>query len=117
MIQHIIGLSGIEEQVTLSELKRSAKRRITGLTPWQQNSAVRDAMGVLEASKWVILLEDIPAKNHVTWAINPNLADTFKEYRKRVIDIKQARLDENRAIAARSGKYSKRRLVRGYEED
>jgi hypothetical protein len=57
---------------------------------------VLNAMQVLEVAGWVIRMDDGTKENqhYAQWAINPNLAQQFGDYRKKVIQAKQRQLDE-----------------------
>ncbi len=82
--------------ITLAEIKRSYKNRWAGMSVWQQDQAIMDAMYPLEASRWVMRTDD-GANEHrhrAEWAINPALLGGFKDYRVIVVRAKQKRLDE-----------------------
>lgn len=117
MASHILALTAdtrIGGQVTLRDLKHSARRRIDDKPAHLRDQAVLESMQTLEACQWVALVDANPRTNHYVWQINPALADVFKEQRDNVIRVKQARYDENRA---KTGNRASRRLVPGYDPE
>lgn len=84
------------QTITLSEIKRSARRPLQNINIWQQDQMVFGAMHVLEQSRWVMRMDDGTKENqhHAQWAINPALAEQFKDYRVAVIHAKQRQLDD-----------------------
>ena len=99
-------------QITLSELKRSARRSLDGKTIWTQDQMVLSAMSTLEQAGWVIRLDDGSKEHqhHAEWAINPSLGEQFKDHRKKVIAARQ-RLAEQRWSNSEKSKPK----VKGYE--
>jgi hypothetical protein len=99
-------------QITLSELKRSARRSLDGKTIWTQDQMVLSAMSTLEQAGWVIRLDDGSKEHqhHAEWAINPSLGEQFKDHRKKVIAARQ-RLAEQRWSNSEKPKPK----VKGYE--
>jgi hypothetical protein len=123
MASHLLAIAD-KDQVTLRELKHSARRQMgDDLMPYQRDQLVIDAMIPLEACNWVKLLEDNRRANSYKWAINPQLKDTFAEYRKQALIIRQRRADKNQAIIAkhkakRGEKWSQERtVVPGYNSE
>ena len=114
---HIIHLAGEEETVTLSAIKRSARRKLEHLQPWQQEDSVRSSMLMLEQCGWVIKLEDQPTKKHVVWSINPQLATMFQQHREEVIKARQRVFDRVYQSSWKKGKPADRRIVKGYDPD
>jgi len=114
---HIIHLAGDQEHVSLRELKRSAKRKLANLTPWQAEQSLRDSMTMLEQCGWVVVADDSGKASHVVWAINPHLATMFKEYRVQIIKARQRQLDEIRGNVLAKGQYTERRLTKGYDPE
>ena len=82
--------------VTLSDLKRSARRQMDTQSVWQQDQMVFGAMQVLESVGWVVRMDDGTKENQhfALWAINPDLAIKFKSHREEVIKAKQRQMDE-----------------------
>lgn len=82
--------------MTMSEIKRSARRQIEHYSPWQQDQIVLGAMHVLEGVGWVMRMDDGTKENqhYALWAINPELAVRFKDHRAEVIKAKQRQMDE-----------------------
>jgi len=116
LMNHILAKSGIEEQLTLRDLKHSARKQLGDIPSWQKDAAITDAMGLVESCKWVIRQEESYRKDHVVWFINPHLKDMYKEQRHQVLKIRQKRLDENREIARKAGRAVERRIVPGLDE-
>lgn len=77
--------------LTLSEIKRSARRQLQGIQVWAADQKVFYAMYLLEQAGWVVRTDDKTKENqHIAeWAINPALVTMFADYRARVILIKQ----------------------------
>ena len=113
VIDHIIQNSADTTMVDLRTLKRSARRKLDGLTEWQKDQKVLDAMLVLEQAGWAIQVESEYNKRRVTWAINPGLATMFKDHRVAVIKAKQRHADYIYRHALDKGK--ERKLVKGYD--
>lgn len=82
--------------MTLAEIKRSARRQIEKTNVWQQDQMIYAAMYPLEQARWVMRMDDGSKENqhHAQWAINPVLAEQFKEHRTSVIRAKQRQMDE-----------------------
>ena len=90
IIEHIIQHSD-KPTLTLSEIKRSARRRIGDKQIWLQDQIVLSAMKPLEDGQWVIRMDDGSKERlHIAeWAINPGLKTMFADYRKEVVAAKQ----------------------------
>lgn len=86
---HVIALAGKQDTLSLRDLKRSARRKMTHILKYQQDQAIRDAMAPLEGWKWVEIVEDDPRKGRLVWKVNPRLAEMYTEYRKEVARIKE----------------------------
>jgi hypothetical protein len=109
MTQHIMWLSGDHQHVTLSDLKRSAKRKIEKLSPYHAEQAILDSMSMLESHGWVAMTE---RNNKSTqWAINPVLATIDEQGKQGAIEAKQRIYDH---IHATSNGNAPRRIVKGY---
>jgi hypothetical protein len=115
MIDHIVHISGEAQTVSLSTLKRSARRKLENKNEWQKDSAVMDAMVILEQAGWAMQIENEPHKRKVSWAINPSLPTMFKEYREKVIRAKQRHADYIYRYALDKG--HDRKIVRGYDPE
>ncbi len=113
MIEHIIQISGDTKIVTLSDLRRSAKRQIESKTDAQKNQIIEDSMVLLEKSGWVIRTDVDPYNRKITWMIHPELPTQFSEYRVRVLKAKQRHSDYVYRHAYKLGK--ERKIVRGYD--
>jgi hypothetical protein len=98
--------------LTLSEIKRSARRPLEGVTPWAADQMVINAMHQLENVGWVIRMDDGSRETqHIAqWGINPQLIVQFKDHRRRVLEAKQRQLDEIYRLAPES-----RRRVAGLD--
>jgi len=82
--------------LTLSEIKRSARRQLEGKNNWLQDQWVLGAMQVLEEAQYVIRMDD-GSKEHLhqaQWAIDPRLVTMFADYRVSVIRAKQRQKDD-----------------------
>ena len=115
VIDHVIQISGDTQVLSLSSLKRSARRQLEGKTEWQRDQAVMDAMLVLEQAGWAAVFENEPHKHKVSWAINPELPTMFKNYRESVIKAKQRHADYIYRYAYEKG--YERKVVKGYDPD
>lgn len=115
MIDHVVHISGETQTVSLSTLKRSARRKLENKNEWQKDSAVMDSMVILEQAGWAIQVESEPHKRRVTWAINPHLPAMFKDYREKVIKAKQRHADYIYRYALDKG--HDRKIVKGYDPE
>lgn len=113
VMDRIIQLSGIEDTVTVADMRRSAVRILGDVPRHTVNQLISDAMEPLEQLGWVTLVNDHRDKR--TWAINPGIAVQYQDQRLSVVRAKQRRLDDSRAIVLRSGKYTPRRYAKGYD--
>jgi len=114
IIDHIVHLAGEHSTITLSNLRRSAKRQIPeGSNQQQVDNDLRVVMDQLAAANWLSLMDD--KRNSTVWAINPHVATLYTDYRKRVIKAKQDIKDLMINTVERSGRvYSRSRHVLGY---
>jgi hypothetical protein len=94
---YVMQHASLQNTVTLSEIRRSARRRVENMPAIQQDGLIIDAMEVLEKSNWVRKIEEHGRR--ITWAIDPRLADFFPEHRKAIIAAKQRRYDMIHAIS------------------
>lgn len=108
----IVQLSGIESTVSLGDLRRAAYRQLEGIPRHAATQMLVDAMEPLEVAGWVSIIND--HKDRKTWAINPSLQAQHKQHRLDLIKAKQRRYDDSRAIVLASGRYTHRRLAKGY---
>jgi hypothetical protein len=106
VLQH----AGENATISLSDIRRSMRRRIEGLSPSAVDQSICDTMHMLEQCNWVRKLEKAhPKANH--WAIDPRLADKDKRRRSIVVTAKQRRIDLfNDQLG---GEYNRQRAV-GY---
>jgi len=110
VMQHIIHLSSEVNTVSLSELRRSARRQIEQHSPQRADMLLLDSMALLEYHGWIARTVD--TVKSVQWAINPSVAEQNKEFRLEVIKAKQRRYDEIHRI---SGGKAPRRIASGYD--
>ena len=77
--------------ITMSEIRRSARRQIDGKSVWVQDQMILSAMHTLEQANWVMRADDGKRENqhYAEWMINPTLAERFADHRKKVIVAKQ----------------------------
>lgn len=90
LVDHVIQYCDVEK-LTLSEIRRSARRPLDKMDNWKANQMVLGGMYTLEQAKWVARLDD-GSKEHqgrAEWLINPALKQMFREYREKVIKAKQ----------------------------
>lgn len=105
--EYILQHAGESATVTLSDLKRSMRRRIEHLTDYQKDDTIRSVMSVLEKANWVKTIEQ-NMKSHV-WAIDPKVAQLFPDHRKEVIAARQRLAD--RLHETSNGKIKHRKVV------
>jgi hypothetical protein len=108
VLDHVLYVASQASTITLSELRRSARQQIKGITPQRADLMLSDAMGILESNGWVSLLEQ--NQKTTKWAINPAIKDIDKDYRQTVIDARQRIYDH---IHATSGGKAPRRIAKG----
>lgn len=114
LIDHMIYTAGHATTVTLSTLKRSARRKLEGLTPWQADATVTNSMYSLEAAQWVTPIDTHMPRGNITWAINPSLATIYADHRESVIRAKQRHADYiYRLVIPTHG----RKLIKGYDPE
>lgn len=83
--------SSAKEKITMGELRNAVKASADSREPWKVDQLLRAIMDELEAQKYVAVFQDHP--RHPVWLINPNMATMFKDYRKKLINAKQDRLE------------------------
>ena len=106
---HIV--TGNEETITLSDVKRSARRRTEHLSAMQQTEAILAALAMLERLQWIAKTEE--TRQTTRYLVNPSIREKFKKRRDEVVRIKQGRLDRTREIITATGIQVDRRLARG----
>jgi hypothetical protein len=110
VIEYIVQMSGEQSEVTLSEVKRSARRQLEGKPGWLADQLVRDAMYTCEKYGYATMTH---TDNKTTvWALNSQIAEMFKDHRINVIKAKQRRIDER--VRLSEGKIT-RTFTRGYD--
>lgn len=91
VMDHIIHMSGEMQTISLSEIRRSARRQILGESHSQAERDIQAIMDWLQAMGWVNIVEE--TRRSTVWAINPQLAVMFKEQRRAIIDARQRMKD------------------------
>lgn len=76
--------------LTLSQVKKSARRQVVGRTDYQAEQMIITSMSVLEGVGWVKRQDEGKV---VTWYINPQLKVQFEKQRQIVLEAKQRQLD------------------------
>jgi len=110
VFEYIIQMSGEQSEVTLSEIKRSARRRLEGKPSWLADNLVKDAMHQVERHGYATITH---SDNKTTiWALNANVAAMYADHRVKVIKAKQRRIDER--VMLSGGKIT-RTFTRGYD--
>ena len=101
--------------LTLSEIKRGARRRMEKYNNiWLQDRVIIGAMETLEGARWVIRLDD-GSREHLhqaEWAVNPALMGRFAKQRTEIIVARQRAEDERRRIAK-----IERKFVKGFDPE
>lgn len=100
-----------QSTLSLSQIRRSARRQLEGLSHWAQMDKVIGAMLTLEQSKWVSRIDDQKKPDSAQWMINPAIAEQFKDHRKRLIEAKQRQMDEIYKLSRKE-----KPKVHGYED-
>lgn len=101
MVEHMVQLAGEQEQVSLAQIKHSSRKQPWAkVAPWQLDQEILTSMDYLQRSNWVRLVAEDGRRNSYTWAINPTIATTYSDYRRRVIDAKQRIKDSILAVCA-----------------
>jgi hypothetical protein len=104
---YVMQHAAIDLTVTLSELKRSARRKLEHLPLVQQNELILSAMQVLERANWVKCIEQ--NGRTTVWAIDARVANIFPDHRKAVVAAKQRLAD--RLHETSEGRIPHRRVV------
>jgi len=85
-----------KNNITLSEIKRSARRQLEKVSPYVADQMILASMMTLERARWVLRIDDgsLEARHIAEWVINPALTKQFARQRRDVMEAKQRRLDE-----------------------
>ncbi len=112
--EHIIAVGSERSTVTLSAIRRSARRQFDeGVSAIQQETDVRLAMDNLVAGGWVAVLEE--NKKTTLYAINQTICNLYRDYRWSVIEAKQRREDDMReSVQKWTPQKLERKFVTGY---
>lgn len=89
LVEKVVEWSGERPTVTLSDIKRMARRKLENMPMWQSDRLVTDSMEALTACGWVAIIEEDTHKKQITWMINDKIAVNFKAHKDR---IKEARM-------------------------
>lgn len=110
--EHIIQYAD-QPIITLSDIRRNARRQIEKMTKQAQIDSIMSAMYPLEKAGWVARMDDgaREAQGVVQWGINPNLLEQFADHRRNVIAAKQRMMDHVYRDAVK-----KKPKVYGHEE-
>lgn len=94
--EHIL-YNADETQLSLSQIRRSARRRVEKYNTQTANQMVIGAMEILEQAKWVARVDDKSEEGRgvALWVINPALKDMFATRRSAIMDAKR-RAEERR---------------------
>lgn len=106
---YILQRASLVDTITMSDIRRSLHRVAEGqnLSYNEVKNQIRDAMINLEAAHWVKIVDN--SLHSTVWAIDPRLADIFKDDRRDVIKAKQRILDTIHAIS--KGAFEKGKAV------
>lgn len=90
IIDHVIHIAGELKTVSVSDVKRSAKRLIERIKPYMPtlDEDIRAVLDEMVKHHWLTLIED--NRKTVNYYINENIAQIYPDYRKSVINAKQA---------------------------
>lgn len=79
--------------VTLSDIRRSGRRRLEHVPTWKASEMVIKAMHTLEDAFWVRREDDGSAehRHQAKWSINPTLIKHFEAYRRTLKGIQETR--------------------------
>lgn len=82
--------------ITLSEIKRSARRQIEKMSTWSAQEMIIVSMHPLQQAGWVARYDDGSQENRgiAQWAVNPALREMFADHRRAVIEAKQRQMDQ-----------------------
>lgn len=108
VLDHIISYD--QSTITLSDIKRSAKRKIEGIDPRKADAMILDAMAILEEAGWAVMLEQ--THKSTKWAINPIVQTIDKAYKQEVLQAKQRLADH---LHQTSGGRIPKRTIKGLE--
>jgi len=121
VFETVVRLATLESTISMGVLRKEIIEKTTGAKSKQQQPRELDlkifaVMDDLERMNYVAMVQNHP-RNPV-WAINPNIADTFKAERTQMILARQANLELlNENLMEQYGKPSKYTHVRGFSED
>lgn len=76
-------------EITMSMIRRSARRQIEGMSHWNQVDRILTSMYPLEKAGWVARVDGGEQKDGAKWAVNQELKTMFADHRKGTIEAKQ----------------------------
>ncbi len=91
IMRHIVYQAGHVATISLSDIRRSARRQIAKVGAGKVDLMIRDGMDWLATRGYVSLLSD--KGRIVTWAINPKIANREDKYRQGIVEAKQRLYD------------------------
>ena len=96
-------------QLTLSQIRRSARRRVEKYNVQTANQMVIGAMEILEQAKWVARVDDKSEEGRgvALWVINPALKDMFATRRSAIMDAKRRAEERRHEVAGVEVKVSR----------
>jgi hypothetical protein len=97
VIEYVLQHAGIKPTITLSEIRRAARRQIEGVPHGEAQTMIVDVMDFLEQGKWVATLER--AGRSITWAIDPRVAQRDTARRDAVLRARQQRYNDIHRIS------------------
>ena len=78
----------------MTEIRRSGRRKLEDIHPNQVHQTVIEAMIGLEVLGWVALDQEAEKEKKTRWYVNSSIAQSFKEYRETLIELKRQQLEE-----------------------
>lgn len=107
-------ITGEEETITESMVKRAARRPLQDKTAYHQNDMIHTTMQFL-CTKNVLIEIETEQRRSNKYVVNPAVRLQYSDRRKKVARAKQAVLDSMRAIANQKSGNVQKRKARGYE--
>ncbi len=89
MVEHIVTYAD-EGTITLTEIRRAAKKWLGEMSPWSANQTIIGSMAMLEKLDWVKRGDD-GHDNSASWYINPMLVTMFADYRAQIEEARERR--------------------------
>lgn len=83
-----------QETISMTEIRRSGRRKMEDIPANQVHQVVVEAMVGLEVMGWTALDKEAEKNRTTRWFINPSIAQSFKEYREVLIELKRQQLED-----------------------